>query len=134
MHSKGDWWTDGLSPFQNDGLSVYNTATMASNDSSAYFTGVTALSGFFHDRVVLSPGSTEHANWSDGEPLLASKGNVIGVNFFPVDSPNVLSNWHPTGDYQQLFINAITDDLSEGKRALRRPRQRLRPDIGGRRR
>lgn len=94
--------TDGISPYVFDGGSLYTNVTMDSNDGSEFFDGVNTLGGFFHDDVVLTAGSTSHGTWSDGTSILASRGNVVGVNLFPDDSFGTVS-----GDYRQLFINAI---------------------------
>jgi cysteine-rich repeat protein len=88
-----------ISPFLPEGSSLYTDVTMQSNDGSAFFDGVNTLGGFFHDNVMLSQGATLRGTWSDGEPLLAQKGNVIGVNLFPV--------FNATGDYQRLFANTL---------------------------
>ena len=93
---------DQMSPFTTGSGSLYSNVTMASNDGSDFFTGVNSLGGYYHDDVSLTLGATSHGAWSDGRHLLASKGNVVAVNLFPDDSYGNLS-----GDYQQLFVNAI---------------------------
>ncbi len=52
--------------------------------------------------MTLSAGAVERGTWSDGEPLLATKGNVVGINLFPDGSWGNVS-----GDYQPLFANAL---------------------------
>lgn len=94
---------DEISPFLVEGSSLYTSVTLGSTDGSAYWSGVNAISGLYHDDVMLSTGATLHGSWSDGEPLLASKGNVAAVNLFPDDSYGNVS-----GDYRQLFVNALT--------------------------
>jgi hypothetical protein len=94
--------TDQISPLLVGGTSLYSDVTMASNDGSAFFAGVNAINGNFHDDVVLTTGAVERGTWSDGEPLLATKGNVVGINLFPDASWGNL-----TGDYAQLFGNAM---------------------------
>ena len=93
--------TDELSPFVVGGGSLYANVTIDSHDGSIFFSGVTAITGYFHDDVTLTTDAVLRGTWSDGEPLLAQKSNVIGVNLFPVNN-NV------SGDYQQLFINALS--------------------------
>lgn len=92
------------SPLLVEGSSLYSNVTMASNDGSALFTGVNSVGGYFHDDVKLSANGTQNATWSDNEPMVASNGNIIGVNLFPDDGYGNLS-----GDYRQLFVNALTD-------------------------
>ena len=94
--------SDQISPFVFQGTSLYTNVTMQSNDGHPYFAGVNALSGYFHDDVMLVPGAVQHATWSDGEPLLADKGNVVAVNLFPDDSFGNIG-----GDYDILFANCL---------------------------
>jgi len=94
--------SDGLSPFVLEGLSLYRSVTMAGNDGSIFFENVETLSGFFHDDVRLTANAIEHGTWTDHEPIVASKRNVIGVNLFPNDSWGLIG-----GDYDDLFANAF---------------------------
>jgi MYXO-CTERM domain-containing protein len=94
--------TNQESPFVLQGGSLYTNVTMASNDSSAMFSGVTSLSGYYHDNVTLTPGAVQRGTWSDGEPLVAQKNNIVAVNLFPDDSYGSIG-----GDYMQLFVNAL---------------------------
>ena len=63
---------------------------------------MSSVSGYFHDNVSLVAGATSRAAWSDGESLLATKGNVVGVNLFPDDGYGSVG-----GNYRQLFVNAL---------------------------
>jgi hypothetical protein len=96
--------TGQLSPFVLTGTSLYKDATIGNKDSaSAFVSGVNAITGRYRDAVTLVSGATSYATWSDGYPLIARKGNVVGVNLFPDDSYGAVS-----GDFKQLFINALT--------------------------
>jgi hypothetical protein len=95
--------SEGISPFVVNGGSFYSNVTMLSNDGSAFFDGVNVLSGYYHDNVALSGGAAGRGTWSDGSPLLATKGNVVAVNLFPDDSFGEVG-----GDYRRLFVNALT--------------------------
>jgi MYXO-CTERM domain-containing protein len=97
--------TDELSPFVIDGSSLYSNVSMTSNDGSSYFDGVASINGHFHDNVDLNPGAVQNATWSDGEPMVATKGNVVAVNLFP--EVNQIS-----GDYEELFANVVTSSWS----------------------
>jgi hypothetical protein len=94
--------TDQISPYVPQGTSLYSNATLESHDGSRFFTGVNAISGYYHDNVVLSPGATGHAFWNDGTSLLATRLNVVGVNLLPDDAVGSVS-----GDHRRLFINAL---------------------------
>lgn len=94
--------TDQMSPFAVGAGTLYHAVTMNWNDGSAYFLGVDAVGGSFHDDVLLMPGAVSHATWSDGRVLLADKNNVAAVNLFP--DPFFEP---PTGNYDMLFANAL---------------------------
>lgn len=95
--------TDLISPVVLTGSTLYTNATIGSTDGSAFFTGVSAISGHYRDNVVPVTGATVHATWSDGVPLLTTKDNVVAISLFPDDTVGALS-----GDYKQLFINSLT--------------------------
>lgn len=94
--------TDAISPFVVVGSSLYAYVDMASNDGSAMFDGVSTVAGYFHDDVGLTTGAALRASWTDGSPLVASKGMVRGVNFCPDASLGSL-----TGDYDVLLANVV---------------------------
>lgn len=93
----------GYSPFVANGGTLYSESTIASTDGSDFFTGVNAITGYFRDNVSGASGATVRGTWADGAALLAQKGNVVGVNLFPDASFRAIP-----GDYQQLFINALS--------------------------
>ncbi|MFM7200230.1 MAG: putative metal-binding motif-containing protein [Myxococcota bacterium] len=95
--------TGQLSPFVLTATTLYKDATISNKDSSsAFVSGVNSITGMYRDAVTLVSGATSYATWSDGYPLIARKGNVVGVNLFPDDSYGGVS-----GDFKQLFINAL---------------------------
>jgi len=94
--------TDGISPLLFTTSSAYSNVTMSSNDGSGFFTDVHTINGYFHDNVHLSNGAVSRATWSDGNTLLATKGNVVGIDLFPEDRFGTVS-----GDYRQLFVNSL---------------------------
>lgn len=100
--------SDSISPVVLNGSSLYSNVTIASTDGSSLFTGVTSIQGYYHDSVVPVAGAQVHASWSDGTPLLVSKNNVVAVNLFPDATSGSVS-----GDYQQLFVNALVMPVPE---------------------
>ncbi|MCC7176089.1 MAG: hypothetical protein IT159_12920 [Bryobacterales bacterium] len=98
----GNIIANGTSPFVTNGASLYSPATMGWIDGSGFFKGVGSVGGLFRDNVVLTPGATLRATWSDGTPLLATNGNVVAVNLFPDGYWGNLS-----GDYATLFANTL---------------------------
>jgi hypothetical protein len=97
--------SDEISPYAVAGNSLYSSVSMASNDASSWFDGVSSLNVLFHDDVSLVSGATSHGTYSDGESILATKGNVVGLNMFPNEAWGNLS-----GDYQRLTINALSGE------------------------
>lgn len=94
--------TDEISPLVLEGSSLYTNVFMNWNDGSAYFIGMTFLSGAFHDDVRLTTGAALHATWSDGEPLVADKDNVVGINLFPDGTLGYVS-----GQFELMFAHAM---------------------------
>ena len=99
----GDIINNSISPVVLNGPSLYSNATMASNVGGPLFAGVNTISGYYRDTVTPVTGAAVLATWSDGTPFVVSKGNVIAITLFPDDSYGLVS-----GDYKQLFTNALT--------------------------
>ncbi len=95
--------TEEISPFVFQGPSLYSTVSMAWNDGSPLFNGVTSVDASYHDDVVLTTDAVQRATWDDNSPMVASKANVFGVNYFPDDSYGSIS-----GDYDQLLANTVS--------------------------
>ena len=100
--------TDAISPLAFTGTTAYSNVTIASTDGGAFFTGVNSISGYYHDNVQAVSGARVLGTWSDGNPLLAVKGNVVGVNLFPDTTFGSIS-----GDYVQLFTNSLIAPIPE---------------------
>ena len=58
--------------------------------------------------VSVKDGSTLVAHWSDGSPLVVTRGNVVELNFWPVSSDAVSASWNSATDGTQLMVNALT--------------------------
>jgi hypothetical protein len=93
--------TSGMSPLLVQGSSLYTNVSLASKDTSPFWDSVNVINGYFHDNVQPSPGALVRGTWSDGEPLLATKNNIVAINLYPNDIPESIS-----GDYKRLFVNA----------------------------
>lgn len=65
----------------------------------------------------VTEGSTLVAHWSSGEPLVAVRGNVVFLNFFPPSSDVGWGFWDAATDGAQLMVNALSGSTIE--RALR---------------
>lgn len=86
----------GFNSYGNVSLGAYNAA-------HPIMSGVSSVTGFYHDEVSLVPGATLVASWSDGRPLVAVGSNdVVSVNLFPSDYYGNMG-----GDYAKLFGNAL---------------------------
>ena len=89
------------SPFQQAGGSLYTTADLDwYNSTHPIMNGVSAISEYYRDNVVLTTNAELVANWSDGYPFVAVKGSVVGITLFP---PPL--QW--TGDVPTLIHNAL---------------------------
>lgn len=98
------------SPFSGTG-DAYTSACLGSHDAnSPIMAGVATLcaSDFRGDWASLNPGATLIASWSDGAPFVGinAKQDVIDISLFP----NVTTYGNATGDYRQLFANALSSD------------------------
>lgn len=109
--------TDGMSPVVATASSAYSYVSLSSTDGGSFLTGVTAVSGYFHDTVQAATGATIHAMWSDGTVLMASKGNIVAVNLFP-DNISGYNAGSMTGDYATLFANALLIPVPEPSTTL----------------
>jgi hypothetical protein len=95
--------SDSLSPVVFNSVTLYTDATIGTTDGSAFFNGVASITGNYRDSVSAVPGAVVRATWSDGNPLLVTKGNVVAITLFPDDSFGNVS-----GDYRMLFENSLT--------------------------
>lgn len=72
--------------------------------------GVTSLNGgtsSYHNIVTPTAGATLVANWSNGRPLIAVKGSVVGLNFYPPSSDSRVDFWDATTDGARIMANAL---------------------------
>ena len=96
-------------PLINSISDAYSSATLGSYDaSSPLMLGVTDLSADNYRGdydTGLDTGAILVASWSDGKPLEAINAaqNVINITLFP----NVVTYGHASGNYKQLFANAL---------------------------
>lgn len=102
----------GYNPLINSISDAYSSATLGSYDaSSPLMLGVTNLAANVYRGDYdpgLDDGATLVASWSDGKPLEAinGAGNVVNITLFP----NVVTYDHASGNYGQLFANALAFD------------------------
>jgi hypothetical protein len=79
---------------------------------SPYLADVSSFHGgehsFYHD-VALASGATQIAHWNNGSssPLVAVKGDVVGLNFFPPSSDASSDLWVASTDGDVLMANAL---------------------------
>lgn len=72
--------------------------------------GVTSFDGgtsSFHNVVTTTAGATLVANWSNGLPLIAVKGSVVGLNFYPPSSDARADFWVAGTDGARIMVNAL---------------------------
>lgn len=99
----GRFITDQISPFVLTSTTLYTNSTIGQIVDATLFAGVNAINGYYRDRVAPTSGAHVLAYWADGTPMVAVKNNVVAISLFPDDSFSNVS-----GDYRQLFVNALT--------------------------
>jgi hypothetical protein len=110
--------SSGYNPFINPiNPYPYQSATLGAFDaSSPLMAGVTSLgiSEHYGDYLPgLDTGATLVASWSNGRPLagLNAAGTVANITIFP----EVVYYGHATGDYRELFRNALSYTANAGE-------------------
>lgn len=109
VSSEGLLNSPSYTPLINPITDAYSAATLGSYDASnPLMQGVTSLSADQYRGDYdpgLDTGATLVASWSDGKPLEAinSARNVIDITL----NPNVVGLGHASGNYRQLFANAL---------------------------
>jgi len=98
----GNWAS--LAPFTvNSSVQAQALSLGTFDASNALMTGVTAISGLYRMLIALTSGTTLVASWSSGVPLVAIKGNVVGINGYV---GNVALTY--AGDFAKVIVNAAT--------------------------
>ena len=91
------------------GVHEYLAANLPSHPLLA---GVSSFDGnpaSIHDTVSTTSGSTLVAHWTtDNAPLVACRGNVVALNFFPPSSGVGSSYWNSSTDGVRLMTNALS--------------------------
>jgi len=64
-------------------------------------------SSYYGVGMTPSTGATLVANWSNNEPLVGFKGNVVGLNFYPPSSDARADFWDATTNGAALLVNAL---------------------------
>lgn len=100
---QGRYKIDGYSPFNYNNALDFSDATLgAHNAGHPLMRGVTALGAFYRHDVTLAAGASQVAAWTDGSPLVAHKGRVVGINFHPQEGEP--ASW--TGQFAKAITNA----------------------------
>ncbi len=98
----GTWLSGGYSPFDNPGTVNFSVGTLGTyNAASPLMQGVTALSSYYRETLTVAAGATQVAAWNDGTPLIAVKGNVVGLSAYVGDYSDNFS-----GDFARVILNA----------------------------
>ena len=88
---------------------------MADLPGNPLLAGVSSFDGgssSFRNPTGLAAGATQVAHWSDGTPLVAFKGRVVGLNFFPPSSDVRSDFWKSSTDGVRLMTNALGATLA----------------------
>lgn len=101
---------EALDPFTSDGGARYQPGDLGSVDEPnhplAAGVGVVTSTGFWGG-VTAKPNTNVVASWVNGDPfigydILAGGQRVVGVSLFPASGTSA------TGDWQQVFLNAVS--------------------------
>lgn len=98
----------GYNPLTGGTGNAYSAASLGTHNAAhPLFAGVTTLDASVYrgDWTGVDAGATLLGSWDDGTPLAAINGlgNVLNLTLFP----NVATYGHASGDYDQLFRNAL---------------------------
>lgn len=110
--------SSGYNPFVSGTTDAYRNVTLGTHDaSSALFDGVASIASSYYngDWLGVDAGATLVAEWSNGRPFVGvnAAGNVLNVSLFP----NVANFGHASGDYRQLFRNALAYEATPSRAA-----------------
>jgi hypothetical protein len=107
--------TGGYLPFTQGGYAIgTHLLLQADLPASPYLANVASFDGgnyTFHNTIALAGGATQIAHWNDGSstPLVAVKGDVAGLNFYPPSSDAQGNFWDSSTDGDILMANALLD-------------------------
>lgn len=98
----GRWASGGYSPFLQTQSGSNSTSTLTAFDPAhPFFAGVTGLQNGFIYSSTIDPSAIQLASWANGQPAVALKGRVVGINGLLYDSG---AN---TGEYGRFLVNEI---------------------------
>ena len=83
--------------------------------ASPLLAGVTSFDGgtnsWHNSGLTVKSGSTLVAHWTDGEPLVVYRGNVVELNFLPTSDTVRSDLWKSSTDGAQLMVNALKSNV-----------------------
>ncbi len=98
----GRWATGSYSPFLQDQDDPFTLSTLTGYDAThPFFAGVTAIQNNTVYTSNVDPTAIQLASWANGQPAVALKGRVVGMNALLYDDAD------NTGEYGRLLVNAI---------------------------
>ena len=101
-------------------------ALVADLPGSSLLAGVSSFNGgsfsYRNPGATLTSGATLVAHWDDGVPLIAFKGGVVGLNFYPPSSDARPGFWDATTDGARLMTNAAGGGSSTPSTTSAKPR------------
>lgn len=108
----GRFKTGGYLPVTPGGLSTPSELFLVADlPNDPLLDGVGSFDGgssSYHNTLLsLTPGATLIAHWTDEEPLVVRKGNVVALNFYPPSSDSREDFWNVETDGTRLIANAL---------------------------
>ena len=92
---------------QTEGTRMFLVADLPSDPLLAGVASFDGGSSSYHALVSLAAGATQVAHWTDGSPLVAAKGNVVALNFYPPSSDARADFWNSATAGVRLLTNAL---------------------------
>jgi len=103
--------TGGYLPVTLGGQTNGSGLTLVPVDAgSPLLAGVSSFNGgtsSYHNVITLTAGSTLVAEWSNGRPLIAVRGSVIALNFYPPSTDSRGDFWVASTDGALMMANAL---------------------------
>jgi hypothetical protein len=98
---QGAWLSGNYSPFNTPGTNNFVNGTLGTCTNAQICSGVNTLSASNRQTLTVAAGATLAGTWNDGTPLMAYKGQAVGVSAYVGDFSCCWS-----GDFARIILNA----------------------------
>ena len=98
----GRWLSNNYTPFNNSSSTQYSSSLGTYVTTHPFMQGVSILNSNNVQPLVLNSGASQVALWNNEYPLIAYKGNAVGINAYVGD--HAVDEWN--GQYGKVVVNA----------------------------